>query len=490
MNLPQETLIAVLDIGTSNIRASAVSPSGTVAAEFRSRFTTHSPTRGFVEFDAEELFQTCLRLLKCLLSETPCSAIALTNQRASTVVFDPLTKSPVCMGQSWQDLRTAPMCLALKAPGISLSPNQSATKISLMMDLFDKDRSRGLLGGTIDAWICFRLTGEFKTDHTNAAMTGLVEPTVTRYDPTILSKLNIPLKALPEIVPSIGYLGETDIDGLILPLVAMLGDQQASMLGQGITEPKRAKATFGTGAMVDILTGEKGPTTTARLSHGTFPIVARSEGDQILFGLEAIGLHAGSAIDFVCANLGIADSPASIEALARESHFGSNEVFVPALTGLATPYWDFGALACFANITKLTTRSDLANATLAGVAHMGADLIEAIEADSQVALESLSVDGGMTQNRLFLQHLANFSQKRLRISSAKEATSIGAGLAGHLALGTLSHVSCIDELIMPKLTVDPDRAFDIRQAERSRDTWLKAVEISRNSVPELSTVTF
>lgn len=490
MNQPNETLIAVLDIGTSNIRASAVSLSGAVTAEFRSRFSTLSPTRGFVEFDAEELFQTCLRLLKSLLSATRCSAIAMTNQRASTVVFDPVTKTPVCMGQSWQDLRTAPLCLALKAPGVSLSPNQSATKISLMMDLFDKDRSRGLLGGTIDAWICFRLTGEFKTDHTNVAMTGLVEPTVTRYDPTVLSKLNIPISALPEIVPSIGYLGETEIDGQILPLVAMLGDQQASMLGQGITEPKRAKATFGTGAMVDILTGEKGPTTTARLSNGTFPIVARSQGDQLLFGLEAIGLHAGSAIDFACDNLGIADSAGAIEALARDSHPGSKEVFVPALTGLATPYWDFGALACFANITQATTRSDLANAILAGVAHLGADLIEAIEADSQVALESISIDGGMTQNRLFLQHLANLSQKRLKISSAKEATSVGAGLAGHLALGTLSHVSYIDELIRPKLIVDPERAFDTHQVERSRDGWRKAVEISRNSVPELSTVTF
>ncbi len=382
------------------------------------------------------------------------------------------------------------MCLALKAPGISLSPNQSATKISLIMDLFDKDRSRGLLGGTIDAWICFRLTGEFKTDHTNVAMTGLVEPTVTKYDPKVLSKLNIPLEALPEIVPSIGYLGVTEIDRQTLPVVAMLGDQQASMLGQGITEPKRAKATFGTGAMVDILTGEQGPATTARLSNGTFPIVARSQGNQLLFGLEAIGLHAGSAIDFACANLGIADSPASIEAIARESHSGSKEIFVPALTGLATPYWDFGALACFANITHATTRSDLAQATLAGVAHLGADLIEAIEADSGVTLESLSVDGGMTQNLLFLQHLANFSQKRLRISSAKEATSVGAGLAGHLALGTLPHVSLIDELITPKVTIDPETAFDIHQAERSRDSWLKAVEISRNSVPELSTVTF
>ncbi len=490
MGQAKNRLIAVLDIGTSNIRASAVNVSGSVVAEFRARFSTLSPTRGFVEFDAEELIQTCLRLLKRLLSETGCTAIAITNQRASSVVFDPVSRKPVCMGQSWQDLRTAPMCLALKGPDISLSPNQSATKISLMMDLFDKERSRGLLGGTIDAWICFRLTGRFRTDHTNVAMTGLVEPTVTKYDPVVLSKLNIPPEALPEIMPSIGHFGEAEINGKVLPLVAMLGDQQASMLGQGITRPKRAKATFGTGAMVDIVTGEKGPTTTSRLSNGTFPIVARSQGTQIFFGLEAIGLHAGSAIDFSCANLGLADSPAGIEELARDSRPGAEEIFVPALTGLATPYWDFGALACFANATLATTRSDIANAVLAGVAHMGADLIEAIEADSQMALSSLSVDGGMTQNRLFLQHLANFSQKRLMVSSAKEATSVGAGLAGHLALGTVSHIGYVDELIKPMLTVDPETSFKPHNVERSRENWRRSVEISRNSVPELSSVTF
>ena len=484
-----EPSVAVLDIGTSNIRASAVNSEGLITSQFRNKFTTVSPTRGFVEFDAEELYQNCASLLAQLLAARDCSAIAITNQRASTVVFDPVSKKPICPGQSWQDIRTAPMCLAIKSPGISISPNQSASKIALMMDLFDKDRSRGLMGGTIDAWLTFRLTGQFKTEHTNAAMSGLVEPNATRYDDAILAKLNIPEHCLPRIQQSISYFGEAIIGDNKLPLMAILGDQQASMLGQGITRAGQAKATFGTGAMVDIVTEQTGPSSTNRLRNGTFPIVARSQGTDIVFGLEAIGLHAGSAVEFACRNLGLADSPMHLEEIARRSRQGSTEVFVPALTGLATPAWDFGALGAFTNITHATTKFELANAVLTGIAHIGADLIRAIEADGNTNLEHLSVDGGMTQNQLFLQHLANFSQKLLNLSPTREATTVGAGLAAHIALGNIASISELSELTTPRITIEPQTSFR-RNLAASREGWEKAVGIARNSVPELSAVIF
>lgn len=484
------TRVAVLDIGTSNIRASAVNNKGEIEAEFRTRLTSHSPTRGFVEFDAEKLFEDSANLLGRLINEKACSALAVTNQRASTVVFDSETRKPVCKGQSWQDLRTAPMCLALKASGISLSPNQSASKISLIMDLFDKDRKLGLAGGTIDAWIAFRLTGKFATDHTNVAMTGLVEPNAQRYDQNVLSRLAIPMQSLPVIKPSIGEFGTANINGIKIPLVAMLGDQQASMLGQAVTVPGRAKATFGTGAMVDMVTGVEGPVSTQRLPNGTFPIVARSGKGEFLFGIEAIGLHAGSAIEFACNNLGVASDPPQLAELAKEATAGSTELFVPALTGLATPYWDFGALACFVNLTHSTSRANLAKAVLAGIAHIGAELIAAVEADSGTELDSLSVDGGVTHSLLFLQLLSNLSQKRIHVSAANEATTIGAGLAAHLALGSIGDVGELDELIKPRVTVQPEPSFERKDLERAKENWAKAVQISRNSVPELSSVTF
>lgn len=480
----------MLDIGTSNIRASSVDSHGQIISEFRTKFTPISPTRGFVEFDAEKLFQNSIYLLDKILSEQNCSALAITNQRASTVVFDPATLVPVCMGQSWQDLRTAPMCLALKSSGITLSPNQSAPKISLAMDLFDKDRQLGLAGGTIDAWMCYRLTGTFATDHTNVAMTGLVEPNATKIDRNVLSKLHIPEESIPQIRPSIGEFGLARIGGFGIPLMAMMGDQQASMLGQGITVPGRAKATFGTGAMVDLVTGEKGPSTTGKLRNGTIPIVARSDRTGLLFGLEAIGLHAGSAVEFACHSLGLAPDPASLGKYAANSTIDSSAIFVPALTGLATPYWDFGALACFAGLTHATSRSDLAMAVIIGIAHMGADLIEAIEADSGARLDSISVDGGMTHSKLFLQQLSNLNQKRLAVSSANEATTLGAGFAALLALGVLDDVESIDEYIKPNFLIEPDPAFDNVLLRKSREHWRRAVEMSLNSIPELSSVTF
>ncbi|NNN19680.1 MAG: hypothetical protein HKL84_07480, partial [Acidimicrobiaceae bacterium] len=273
-------------------------------------------------------------------------------------------------------------------------------------------------------------------------------------------------------------------------LMAILGDQQASMLGQGITGVGKAKATFGTGAMVDLVTGNKGPASTNRLPNGTFPIVVRSQGEKRIFGLESIGLHAGSAVQFVCNNLGLAQSPLLLEELATGSRRGSREIFVPALTGLATPHWDFGALGAFANITQFTTRSDLANGVLAGIAHIGTDLIQAIEADSDSELEYLSVDGGMTQNHYFLQMLANFSQKRLKIASAREATTVGAGLAAHLALGTISDVDTLEDLLKPHMTVEPDLSFGSNSLAETRKVWQDAVEIARNSVPELSAISF
>lgn len=482
--------VAVLDIGTSNVRASAVDSDGVISAEYRTRFTTVSPTRGFVEFDAEELFQTCLSLLKKLLSEKDCSALAITNQRASTVVFDPASQEPVAMGQSWQDLRTAPMCLVFKGSGISLSPNQSASKIALMMDLFDKERNRSLFGGTIDAWITFRLTGMFKTDHTNVAMTGLVEPSATSYDPEVLTLLKITTENLPSINPSIGYFGDATIGAKTLPLLAILGDQQASMLGQGITRPGKAKATFGTGAMVNILTGDLGPSSTQRLPHGTYPIVARSYEDGLQFGLEAIGLHAGSAVMFACDNLGLATSPAELEKLSAGSREAAPEIFVPALTGLATPFWDFGALACFSDLTFATTRSDLANAVFKGIAHQGTDLIEAIEADAGRTLEILRLDGGMTRNQSFVQMLSNFSGKKLAISPGNEATTIGAGLAAHLALGSIADFDQLESLTESATTVEPSSSYSTSHRSLARNAWKNTLEISRNSVPELSSITF
>lgn len=461
-----------------------------IVATYRDPLRISSPAPGFVEFDPEELYQSCHRLLAEALAENSCFGLAITNQRASTVVFDPETNRPVSNGLSWQDIRTAPQCLALKSEGISLSPNQSASKIALIMDLFDPQRNRNLKGCTIDSWIAYRLTGNFNTDYTNVATTGLVIPDASGYDQEILAALNISLENLPQICPSIGYFGEACVLGTKIPLLAILGDQQASMLGQAITEPGRAKATFGTGAMVNAVTGPRSPTTTAKLPQGTYPIVVRSRADQIIYGIEAIGLHAGSAIDYACHNLGIAENPNHFETLAALAPTNSDELFVPALSGLATPYWDFGSLGIFLNLSSNSSDSTMANAILKGIAHLGADLVEAVENDTDTEYGELAVDGGMTVNSQFLQYLADFCQKRLLLSITSEATTIGAALAGFLANGTVKEIAEIDQIIKFTKTVTPQSHLNLQEIIKSRQIWRDAIEISLNTVPELTSVKF
>ncbi len=490
MNLTSDNNMAVIDIGSSSIRVSAVQSNGRMIATNRAPLAVTSPVPGFVEFDPEELYQSCHRLLKELLSENSCSGLAITNQRASTVVFDPENSRPVSNGLGWQDIRTAPQCLVFKSKGLSLSPNQSASKIALIMDLSDPQRNRDLKGCTIDSWIAYRLTGNFITDHTNVATTGLVTPDASGYDPKVLGILNISTENLPQIRPSIGYFGDANVLDTGIPLLAVLGDQQASMLGQAVTQPGRAKATFGTGAMVNAVTGPLSPTTTTKLPGGTFPIVARSDTGGIIYGIEAIGLHAGSAIDFACRNLGLAENPRQLENMASKSSANSAELFVPALSGIATPYWDFGSLGLFVNIGPDSSPSDMANALTKGIAHLGADLIEALENDSGTEYRDLTVDGGMTVNSQFLQYLADFSQKRLRLSTNIEATTVGAGLAGFIANGTIKEVEEIDQIIEFTQTVTPQSSLHLQEVAKARKLWRRAIELSLNTVPELSSVKF
>lgn len=481
---------AVLDIGSSNIRASAVDRFGKVVAEKRSRFETSSPSNGFFEFDPDDLFDKSIRLLEELIQYTSCSALAITNQRSSAVVFDPVSNRAVFSGIGWQDLRTAPLCLALKSKGFSLAPNQTATKIALILDLVDSDRSHNLRAGTIDAWIAYRLTGTFSTDHTNVAMTGLVKRGALEYDEAILNELRIPQASLPEIRTSLGYFGEAAIGTHRLPLVAILGDQQASMIGQKITRPGRLKITFGTGAMANAVLADTKSPAMRRLDNGSYPIVARSHDSKLIFGIEAAALQAGSAVEFACKQLELAGTPSGIEDLSRKHRQGGKEIFVPAMSGLGSPYWDFGALGSFSFLSKSTSKADLAFAVLSGIAHLGTDLIGCVESDANIGPEEVSVDGGMSKNRHFLELLATYSSKTLVVSTSVELTTVGAGLAAHLAIGSICSWEELDAVELPVQIIRPEGGSPLSSESPARLQWFRAVEISRNSVPELSSVTF
>ncbi|MEN9594815.1 MAG: hypothetical protein RLY23_1298 [Actinomycetota bacterium] len=269
--------ILVIDVGTSSIRASIVHDDATVSNETAHPLLPDSPAPGLVEFDAAAMANAALELAAKVAGEVngAVSGVAITNQRASVVVWDRVTGEPIGPGIGWQDLRTVFTCLELQAQGLRFAPNSSATKFSWLLDNFDPERSRDLCLGTVDSWIAWTLSGGsvHAIDPSNAGVTLLTQNGATSWSPRPLDALGISEGSLPKIVDTCGVIGVAERVPGKPPIVAMVGDQQASMLGQGCIEPGLAKITFGTGGMLDLCTGTNAPANETRTAEGTFPLI-------------------------------------------------------------------------------------------------------------------------------------------------------------------------------------------------------------------------
>ena len=478
--------ILVVDVGTSSVRASVVRDDATVTHETARPLLPDSPAPGMVEFDAALLARTALEVARATLdAHGPVDGVAITNQRASTVVWDRATGEPVGPGIGWQDLRTVFTCLELQAQGLRFAPNQSATKFSSTLDTFDADRTRDLCLGTVDSWIAWTLSGGelHVTDPSNAAVTGLAAPGATGWSEIPLGPLRLDAASLPTIVDSCGPIGPASALPGAPPIVALAGDQQASMLGQGCVHPGLAKITFGTGGMLDACTGTTPPVTEARSAAGTFPIIGWRHAGTTTWGVEAIMLSAGTAVEWLVDDLGILESAAASDALAASVPDTGGVAFVPALLGLGTPQWDFGARGALLGITRGTERAHITRAVLEGVAHRGADLVEAAEADAGLALAALRVDGGMSANATFVQALADAAQRPVEVSPVLEATTLGAGLLGLVATGAFGGVDDLGSAWRPRAVVEPGAPLD-------RDRWREAVLRASGWESGLSSLSF
>ncbi|MBX3287367.1 MAG: glycerol kinase, partial [Actinobacteria bacterium] len=247
--------ILVVDVGTSGVRAAVVEPGRGVVLSHRQEVLPSSPEPGLVEFDAVELATAVLAVARRAVDEAGgVDAVGIANQRASTIVWDRATGEPVGPGLGWQDLRTVVACLTLAGQGIRMAPNAAATKIAHLLDLADPDRSRDLCAGTVDSWVAWTLSegAVHVTDATNVALYGLRTDDQSDWHPAVLDALNIPVGVLPAVVDSIGALGEASALPGAPPIAGILGDQQASLLGQGCVHAGQAKITFGTGGMLDL----------------------------------------------------------------------------------------------------------------------------------------------------------------------------------------------------------------------------------------------
>ena len=498
--------LLVVDVGSSSVRAAVVRPDATVDCARHAPLDTGTPAPGLAELDAVRLATTVLELAEAVLAEAgPVDGVGVANQRATAVVWERATGAPAAPAIGWQDLRTVGTCLALQADGIRLAPNMTATKVAAILDAVDphRERARELCAGTIDSWVAWTLAGGpagpgggvHVTDPSNAAVTGLVDVAGAGrwegragWDERILDALRIPREVLPVVVDTSGLIAPASALPGAPPLCALVGDQQASLFGQGCTRPGTAKATWGTGGMLDLCTGDARPTRAARGEAGTFPIVAWRRGGEVTWGLEAMVLTAGSCIDWLRDDLGIIESATESAVVAARCETTGDVWFVPALMGMGTPVWDFGARGALLGITRGTGRPEVVRAVLEGVAHRGADLLEAAEADAGTSVPALRVDGGMTANPVFVQALADACGRPVELSRELEATTLGAGLLAGLATGTWSSADEAAAACRPRAVVDPALDAAGRAARRAR--WLDARERATRTIPELSEIDF
>jgi glycerol kinase len=493
--------ILVVDVGTSGVRAAVVRPDATVEHEHRVPLLPDSPAPGLVEFDAARMADAVLEVARAALGDGgPVAGVGIANQRASSIVWERATGRPLAPGIGWQDLRTVGTCLVLQSEGIRLAPNASATKVMAILDEVDPERERAAKGelcfGTVDSWVAWTLAGGAAagrdalhvTDATNAAVTALVDSAV-RWDEPLLQTLRIPSAMLPAIVDSSGTVGAAAALPGAPPICGIAGDQQASLVGQGCTLPGLAKATFGTGGMLDQCVGPgSAPGAMSRGKAGTFPIVAFRVGGQPTWGTEAVMLSAGTAIEWLRDDLGIIATSKDSATVAAQCATAGDVWFVPALLGLGTPVWDFGARGTLVGLTRGSGRPEIVRAVLEGVAHRGADLVEASESDSGFPIGTLRIDGGMTDNDVFVQALADAIGRPVEISPVLEATTLGAGLLAGLAVGNYATTTELAGTFSPRKTVEPQSSDADRDA--SRDRWLAARHKAEGTIPELSGISF
>jgi glycerol kinase len=480
--------VLVIDVGTTGVRSALMHGDGTLGHVQYRRVPPATPFPGLVEFDPVELGNAAIELATAALAahDGTVTSVGVTTQRASTIVWDRATGQPIGPGLGWQDLRTVLACITTKAEhGFAFAPNQSATKVAWLLDTFDPDRARDLCFGTVDSWLAWTLTGGavHVTDRSNAAVTGLTRADASDWDDRVLDALGIPRRMLPTLVDTSGVIAPATALAGAPMLAALVGDQQGSLIGQGCVRPGQAKITFGTGGMLDMCVSKQAPSSAARRANGTFPIVAWGIGSTVMWGAEAIMLSAGTNIDWLHDDLGIIDSPEDSHRVAQQCDTADGVVYVPALLGLGTPHWDYGARGSVFGLTRGSGRAHVVRAVLEGVAHRGADLVEAAEADTGHSLQVLRVDGGMSRNPTFIQALANTTGRPVEIAPVADATTMGAGYLAGLASGEWSSFDDIAACWRPNSTVHPTGTTD-------RDQWRDAIARSQRWIPDLSALDF
>jgi glycerol kinase len=443
--------ILTIDQGTTGTTCLVLDGRGKVLGRAYSELTQHFPQPGWVEHDAEEIWEGTVRAAREALAGAGASpdAIGITNQRETVVLWDRATGRPLHHAIVWQDRRTTERCAALRREGaegwirertgLVLDPYFSATKLEWLLDRIPEARVRAeageLAAGTIDSWLIWKLTGGrvHATDPTNASRTLLYDIERLVWDDELLATFGIPRALLPEVRPSSGEFGSTvpELFGTATPIAGVAGDQQAALFGQGAWEPGLAKNTYGTGAFLLLHTGSERRTST----HGLLTTVACGPRGEAAYALEGSIFVAGAAVQWLRDGLGIIAGAAETEALARELDGNDGVYFVPAFVGLGAPWWDPEVRGTIVGLTQRAGRAHLARAALEAMAYGTHDVLRAMEADAGVHASSLAADGGASANDWLMQFQADILGVPVRRSGFVETTALGAALLAGLATG-------------------------------------------------------
>jgi glycerol kinase len=484
--------LLAIDQGTTSTRAVVYDAHGRALGSAAQEFTQHYPRPGWVEHDAEEIWQTVTAVVPRALAEAGIdprrlAAIGLTNQRETTVLWERQSGKPVGRALVWQDRRTSDFCRQHQADeawlyertGLVLDPYFSATKIRWLLEQSPELRQRAeagrLAGGTIDSWLIGRLTGGkvHATDVSNASRTLLLNLHSASWDDELCRFFGVPRALLPEVRPSAADYGVTaGLDFLPdgLPIAGVAGDQQAALFGQCGFAAGEAKCTYGTGAFFLLHTGDR-PTLSR---HRLLATLAATLDERPQYALEGSIFIAGAAVQWLRDGLKLFDSAAAVENLAAVSDPEQPILFVPGLVGLGAPHWVPEAHGVIFGLTRATSGADFARAALEGVAFQVADLVEAAANDAGRRLDALRVDGGMARNTWFLQRQADLLGLPVLQAPQSESTALGAAFLAGLQRGVWSDLASLRRLVQQPGRFEPH----LGEAERRRrlDQWRRAVQ--------------
>ncbi len=446
--------ILALDQGTTSSRAILFNEKGGIVGVAQKEFTQIYPKAGWVEHNANEIWDTQLSVARKVLADnqveaTQIAAIGITNQRETTVVWDKHTGTPIHNAIVWQDRRTASFCDQLKAEGwedyirqntgLVVDAYFSGTKVKWLLDNVPDARSKAangdLLFGTIDTWLVWKLTkGQVHaTDYSNASRTLAYNIQQLKWDEKLLEVLTIPSSMLPDVRSSSGDFGQADASlfGAAIPITGIAGDQQAALFGQACFNAGMAKNTYGTGCFMLMNTGTK-PITS---KNGLLTTIAWGIDGQVEYALEGSVFIAGAAIQWLRDGLKVLDEAPDSEYFAMKVPDTDGVYVVPAFAGLGAPYWDMYARGAIFGLTRGTSKAHLVRATLESLAYQTRDVLNAMEADSGIELAALRVDGGASANNLLMQFQADILDTPVERPAVIETTALGAAYLAGLAVG-------------------------------------------------------